>query len=252
TMPDQTLDWRYAYDSQSRLAVATGSAAQTVANPEYWHAWLPDGSAAALRVNGDTARPHIERDASGLPLRVDGFDLGYGPQRRLERLLRDGAVLAHYRHNAFGHRIEAHSAQEYVQYFYLGNRLVAESRQPLTAASRPEERLITRRYIHAGDAIVGMIDYSRKTPAGVLYAVHADLLGMPRMVTDARRRIRWLARTTPLGAARRAAGDLDLRLRLPGQIADSITGWHDNLLRTYHPRWGHYLEPDPLGPLPGT
>ncbi|MBS0544557.1 MAG: DUF2235 domain-containing protein, partial [Proteobacteria bacterium] len=30
------------------------------------------------------------------------------------------------------------------------------------------------------------------------------------------------------------------------------TGWHDNVLRTYDPRRGDYLEPDPLGPHPLT
>lgn len=287
--PGSARGWRYAYDGQSRLAVAVaaptqGIAASTFPAPaplapslpsasdanasphgssfsadahaatvsEHWHAWLPDGSAAALRLNGDDAKPHIERDASGLPLRVDGFDLEYGPQRRLEQLRRDGNILARYRHNAFGHRIEADSPNEYAQYFYLDNRLVAESRQPGKPASRPDGRLVTRRYIHAGDAIVGMIDYSSEAPSGALYAVHADLLGAPRMVTDAQRRIRWLARFTPFGAAQRVAGDLEFDLRLPGQIADAVTGWHDNLLRTYHPRWGQYLEPDPLGPLPGT
>src|SRR5690606_7180155 len=43
-----------------------------------------------------------------------------------------------------------------------------------------------------------------------------------------------------------------LQLRLPGQVHDPETGWHDNLLRTYLPERGHYLEPDPLGPVPGN
>ena len=48
------------------------------------------------------------------------------------------------------------------------------------------------------------------------------------------------------------AGELQFALRMPGQYEDEETGWHDNLLRTYVPDAGHYLEPDPLGPLPGT
>jgi len=64
--------------------------------------------------------------------------------------------------------------------------------------------------------------------------------------------VRWLASYTPLGEARRAAGDLTLDLRLPGQWFDAATGLHDNGLRTYAPQWGQYLEPDPLGPVPGS
>ncbi|WP_026068188.1 DUF6531 domain-containing protein [Pusillimonas noertemannii] len=248
--PHHAIDWRYAYDSQSRLAAASSSSANGPS--ERWHAWRSDGSIAALRLDGETMRPHIRRDASGLPQKVDGFELRYGPQRRLEQLRRNGNLVERYRHNAFGHRIEAESPTEHVQYFYLGNRLVAESRQPRQRGSQPDGRLVTRRYIHAGDVIVGMIDYGREAPSGTLYAVHADLLGMPRLITDARRHIRWLARHTPFGAAHRLAGDLDFKLRLPGQLADAASGWHDNLLRTYHPGLGQYLEPDPLGPLPGT
>jgi RHS repeat-associated protein len=42
----------------------------------------------------------------------------------------------------------------------------------------------------------------------------------------------------------------ELNLRLPGQYFDQETGWHDNVLRTYDPQRGEYLEPDPLGPTP--
>src|SRR5690606_27705021 len=118
---------------------------------------------------------------------------------------------------------------------YLDSRLVAESRQSRTPASHPDNRLITRRYIHAQHAIVGMIDYSPQHPSGVLYAVHTDLVGAPRIVTDAAGQIRWLAEYTPTGRAQRIAGDLRLDLRLPGQVADATTGLHDNLLRTYDP-----------------
>src|SRR5690606_8757759 len=69
---------------------------------------------------------------------------------------------------------------------------------------------------------------------------------------DAQGRIRWKADYTPLGAVLHETGDMRLKIRLPGQISDMATGWHDNLLRTYHPLMGHYAEPDPLGPLPGA
>ncbi|OWT63488.1 phospholipase effector Tle1 domain-containing protein [Candidimonas nitroreducens] len=115
---------------------------------------------------------------------------------------------------------------------------------------------ITRRYIYARHALVGFIDYATDpathAPTASLYAVHSDLLGAPRLVTDAGGRIRWLAEYEPTGSARRIAGDLELDLRLPGQVLDRGTGWHDNLLRTYLPGLGQYLESDPLGPLPGS
>jgi len=82
-----------------------------------------------------------------------------------------------------------------------------------------------------------------------------------RLVTDARRapvralgadgRTAWSARYDRLGAATIAPGaKVDVPLRLPGQYHDDETGWHHNHWRTYDPRAGRYLEPDPLGLQP--
>src|SRR5690606_38323256 len=56
----------------------------------------------------------------------------------------------------------------------------------------------------------------------------------------------------PLGRAHRLSGELALDLRLPGQVHDPATGWHHNGMPVYDPAAGHYLEADPLGPLPGS
>src|SRR5690606_8286369 len=72
------------------------------------------------------------------------------------------------------------------------------------------------------------------------------------LVTDAQQNIRWRASYTPLGHLLEHRGDLAFALRQPGHYADPDTGWHDNLLRTYHPGLGQYLEPDPAGPIPGS
>lgn len=281
--------WRYAYDAQDRMAAAqrftpaqakpsSTSASMTLSLspsqppaapgttvPPIWYAWRDDGSLAARRENGHTQRPVISRDSSGLPRMVDGIQLEYGPGRRLQRATRGNTTLATYRHNALGQRIRATTAHARTDYFYLDNKVVAEATMPATAAQpsdpattpasgRPAPSRMTRRYVYAGDVLVGLIDYPPGQPdaMGELYAVHADLLGAPRAVTDASRAIRWLAAYTPTGQASRIAGDLTLDVRLPGQMFDAATGWHDNLLRTYVPALGHYLEPDPLGPVPGN
>lgn len=263
--------YHYAYDGQARIIAASSSEARTPVptpmpvpdasrvnhealhmNQEHWFAWEQDGSALATRRDGSTSQPQVARDASGLPQTVDGLVLHYGPQRRLEQVRRNKQPIAIYRHNAFGHRIQVLTPDEEVGYFYLDNRVVAELRRPRGKGPQPERLPITRRYLYAGHTLVGVIDYSSAHPTGSLYAVHTDLMGAPHMVTDSQRKIRWLADYTALGSARQVAGDLRFDLRLPGQVVDAATGWHDNLLRTYDPRFGHYLEPDPLGPLPGT
>src|SRR5690606_23588323 len=62
---------------------------------------------------------------------------------------------------------------------------------------------------------------------------------------------KWLALPEPEGKMTPLIARLRQPLRYPGQYHDEATGWADNLYRTYDPAFGHYLEPDPVGPLPG-
>ncbi|HLU16207.1 MAG TPA: DUF2235 domain-containing protein [Burkholderiaceae bacterium] len=234
--------WAYAYDEYSRLIGYRDGANPT---NTHWLAWDGGGAAAAVRDGPNTRHADIDRDASGLPTQANGYTLSYGAGRRLQAVHHQGQPLVQYRHNAFGYRIRRENAQgQKTDYFYLDNRMVAEMDNTTTG--------ITRRYIYAHHVPVAMIDYSFDRPAEQLLAVHADVQGAPRLVTDHQQRVRWHAHYTPLGQARIVEDEVRMDLRLPGQVADPDTGWHDNLLRTYLPEWGHYLEPDPLGPVPGN
>src|SRR5690606_31022359 len=155
---------------------------------------------------------------------IDGRRLAYGPQRRLTQVSRHdtesadpptaapqaGKVLADYQHNAFGHRIGKRSPGIHSDYFYLDNQLVAEKQHPPDANDLPsrkgsplsaDERAqpafsVSRRYIRVGQTVVGLIVYPEAgadTGPAQLLAVHTDLIGAPRLVTDSHQRIRWLA-----------------------------------------------------------
>ncbi len=242
------------YDAHSRLI-----SARETKGPEpeqWWYAWHADGRLAAALVSGREHSLALQHDASGLPREAAGLTLEYGPQRRLESLSGSEGLLARYRHNAYGHRVTkrrfraagnegATSGDETVHFLFVSNRLVAEAHQ------QGEAFRVTRRYLYAGHVVVGMIDYPSEGPPR-LYAVHADLSGVPRMLTDQDQVVRWLARYTPTGKALQVVGDISFPLRFPGQYEDAESGWHDNLLRTYVPSAGQYLEPDPMGPAPGT
>lgn len=287
--------WHYAYDEYSRLAghhrstvndiVTDGIAATTTTDTTKiiddvatsWLAWDAGGTAAATRTLAKTTRPTVRRDPSGLAMHADGYDLSYGAGRRLNKVMRDGQLVAQYQHNAFGYRISRQTpGGQRSDYFYLNNQLVAQADQHepagdtdavgavgaagagadenanANANANTSQPSITRRYVYAHHVPVAIIDYSPQTPEGQYFSVHADLQGAPRLMTDQDRRVRWHADYSPLGKAINVSGDMQLELRLPGQTEDAATGWHDNLLRTYQPDWGHYLEPDPLGPVPGN
>ncbi len=251
--------WRYAYNPDGQMTGATQLAQPRSGTPPSdasndtstsWYAWDADGSAAAIKHQNSTAIPSISRDASGLPHTLDGKQLHYGPNRRLTQVHQQGVTLASYRHNAFGYQIHKRGQNIDTHYLYLDNKLVAQADNGNT---------ITRRYIYAQHVLVGFIDYQvaagqatdTSYASALLYAVHSDLTGAPRLITDTKGSIRWRSYYLPTGLAIAISGDLTLDLRLPGQVYDALTGWHDNLLRTYLPQSGQYLEPDPLGPVPG-
>ncbi|TSH91241.1 hypothetical protein FOZ76_19040 [Verticiella sediminum] len=227
--------WRYGYDEQGRLARVEGPG---VSHGEAGLAWQADGGRAGP---GEIR----ERDASGLPRHVDGWRLQYSGLRRLAQVSR-GERVARYRHNAYGERVSATYGNDATagtwEFVYEGQRLAAVWRGGQGQA-RP-----WRRYLHAGAVPVAMIDYTGRAPT--LYFLHADAIGLPRAVTDGQGAVRWEGTYSPFGELTGMAGEPRLMplLRLPGQVVDPLTGWHDNYQRTYEPGRGQYLEPDPFGP----
>jgi RHS repeat-associated protein len=86
------------------------------------------------------------------------------------------------------------------------------------------------------------------------YWVHTDHLGTPLVATGALIDpiVVWRASYSAFGEATVEAnpggyGSIVLNYRLPGQFFDAETGLHYNFYRTYDPRLGRYLEPDPIG-----
>jgi RHS repeat-associated protein len=255
-----------------------------------FYAWRTGGEAAAHASHGWTRTPTRVREPGGLPRRADGFDLRHGPSRRLAAVDRAGVPVARYAHNAFGERVLRQvGADAPTHDFYLGQQLVAEqgSGPPGTIARRylyagPElvaiieypggralqapssqqteaswadrftSRIDTLR-AHAGMGwMYALLGGKSSSAAPRVLAVHPDASGTPRLVTDADQVERWRGDFGPFGDLRSEAGDVAMRMRLPGQVFDAETGWHDNYLRTYDPHAGSYLEPDPLGAEPGT
>jgi RHS repeat-associated protein len=220
------------------------------------HAWRPAGDALATQEDASTRIHRTRRDASGLPTAQGNLRLQYGPDRRLASVARGRTVLARYTHNAYGERIRRRGGGRAEDYLYAFNRLAAIAGTLATGGVG-----ITRRFVYAGWVPVAMITYPRPRPLGggggpapdpVFHAIHADAIGMPRAVTDAARQVRWRALWSPTGTAIAIDGELSMPLRQPGHLHDPATGLHDNYLRTYDPQAGHYLEPDPAGPMPAT
>ncbi|MGB6218723.1 MAG: DUF2235 domain-containing protein [Castellaniella sp.] len=252
-----TGSWRHqvlAHDAQDRLVGIQDDITRT------WLAWDENGRLLARRdqpvppsaATSAHAAPQstMTRDPSGLPLAVDGRTLHYQAQGRLAEVREAGRTRVRYAHNARGQQIRRIQHSGETERYYLDNRLAAVWRRPASTALDTQTFGVTQRYLYAHEVPVGLL-HTEADGRTRLYYVHADLLGAPVLVTDAQRAVRWAADYDALGRATRLRGDLALPLRRPGQDEDPATGWHDNVFRTYLPDRGHYLEPDPLGPLPG-
>ena len=242
TLAGQTYQTSYHYDGVQRLRRHRiwSSSSNRTSTREY--AWRTSGE----------ARQTIARDSTGLPTRIDRFLTRYNAQRRLTGVveqLGDGQKVI-YGHNALGERIWREDQHGRTQYLFDAQKMVAQGRDGKNGLR------VQRRFIYLHHVPVALIEYGEQPTQATLYFFHTDAIGLPQFLTDAKQAIRWRATYSPLGALLEQHHDLgkdfEQPLRMPGQVADALTGWHDNYQRTYDPHWGHYLEPDPLGPLPGN
>lgn len=266
----------YAYDPSQRM-VSTKTSAQYKEQDLsglHHYAWNKDGSSAAYFNGSNTIKPAIERDASGLPIKTGELELEYGPNRKLHYITKNKAFLAAYFYDAPGQRTIKTTPDTHTHYYYDENKLLVGEwtiqRDKLTTHGINDN--ISRRYIYAGKLPVAFIDYEQATfpikktsteevplddprrhsHLSKLYFIHTDHIGQPFMVTDQEKKIHWLAHNSPTGKSHILHADIEFNLRLPGQYYDKETGWHYNMNRYYDPGAGHYLEPDPIGPVPNN
>ncbi|TBO32928.1 hypothetical protein EYS42_07135 [Aquabacterium lacunae] len=238
--------------------------------------------------NHDWRTVAIARNASGLPLTITQGGrtraLRYNPDHRLIEVSQNGQLLARYGHNTHGQRISKlvgpqTPASQAQTFLWSQGQLSAEG----------HGQAIDRRYVYAHGVPVAVIDHPggasaitpaegpwsallqwaqavwrvAATPAPQLTYLHSNEIGTPVAATGARGQLLWQAEHSAFGELRALRTEhrpghapqggvkgFALNLRLPGQYFDAETSWHDNVLRTYDPQRGQYLEPDPLGPTP--
>ena len=265
----------YLYDERARMVAAESKASKASEHiiKDYLYAWNKDGSSLAYQIAEQTIRPTIQRDPSGLPIKIDRKDLKYNHYNRIQSIQSNGETLVEYDYDLMGRRVGKNFKDKRILYYYLGNKLVGEwTTDKLEELKYKKSRSVAhistnihRRYIYAGDLAVAFIDYPIGSTASkpglnntvvpieknvhTLYYIHSNHIGQPIMITDEQQNIHWLARYSPTGEAKIILENIEFNLRAPGQYYDVETGWHDNYYRTYDPQAGHYLEPDPIGPL---
>ena len=177
------------------------------------------------------------RDANGNPLQDKNHSYYYDAQNRLMTV--DSGNTAHYQYNALGQRVYKKTAAGELLFAYdESGKLLGEYNSNGTA----DQETVWL----ANLPVATVRDNSP-------FAVHADHLGTPRIITDAQRREIWQWYSDPFGTT--AANEdpdhngvaVTYNLRFAGQYFDKETGLHYNYFRDYDPKTGRYLESDPIG-----
>jgi len=251
---------RYAYDRFGRLIVRERHAsseapvdAGRAAHVEYFALDALGARVTARRRDGSdvVGAGSTPRDATGLPERYGALALRYGAQRRIVDA-RGPGVHARYRYDAFGRRIakqvertsEAQGAAHGAPAAAIAARGFLYRDQRLAAETDGDGR-VSRQYVYWDGLPLAVLEHLG-TQTAIVW-LHDDHLGAPIAATDEAARVVWRGERDAWGSVVREIGAFRQPLRLPGQYHDAETGLHDNLLRSYDPDAGRYLEPDPLG-----
>ncbi|MDF1565885.1 MAG: RHS domain-containing protein [Deltaproteobacteria bacterium] len=151
------------------------------------------------------------------------------------------------------------------------DELIEERVEPVVGVGLPGSVALTRSWIRAGGELIARRDHAhrnvldpasgQRTTRTLLSRVlwyHGDHLGTPQALTDERGSVVWKSHwRDPFGGPvqdQDPDGDgaqVSEPVRLPGQYDDGYFAWigeagpYHNWTRTFSPRIGRYLEPDP-------
>lgn len=262
------MDQSFAYDDVGRLTqISTASANWSLA-------YDANGNRTAVVLNGNASSYGTAADSNRLmtltnPARTLGYDaagnrisdagvsFAYDLTGRMQSATK-GGVTTSYGIDGLGRRLVKSRPGDYsglTFYLYgLGGELLGE----YTISGQP-----VREYVWLGNLPVAMFQPPEGAITGdtsvapLLFTVHSDHLGTPRLVTDASNQLRWSWLGEPFGsnAANEnpsGLGTLVFNLRLPGQVFDAETGLHYNYFRDYDASTGQYVQSDPLGLVAGV
>ena len=180
---------------------------------------------------------NLIRECRGMPPQVTEYT--YDSQHRLIGVSTPDGKSASYRYDAFGRRICKTVDGQTTQFFWQGDKLIAES--------GPRHY---RSYVYEPGSFrpLALLDGKGREDACPFY-YQLDHLGTPQELTSYGGAIVWSAKYTAHGKLREpihGAERLEQPLRFQGQYFDAESGLHYNRHRYYHPDIGRYLTQDPL------
>ncbi|AMN79666.1 RHS repeat-associated core domain-containing protein [Pseudomonas azotoformans] len=161
----------------------------------------------------------------------------YDCQHRLIGIKKPNGQTASYRYDPFGRRISKTVDGMTTEFFWQGDKLIAEH--------RAEHH---RSYLYEPDSFRPLAMLDGFGPKEIKpYHYQLDHLGTPQELTASDGQIVWSAHYRAYGEISRLdIGKIDNPLRFQGQYFDDESGLHYNRHRYYNPDIGRYLTPDPV------
>jgi len=233
-------EYAYAYDDVGNR-IASYEVKNDSAPKETDYTYAEDGKGNRLLGVHDVVSGVIqeyEYNEAGAALKAgDEFSYVYNAKQRPIEVYKAGELVAVYRYNMFGERVQKtvyiDGVAESTYYLYDGHTLVAEI---------DNSGQVTAQYLYLQDRYPVV-----KLDGKAVLAIHTDHLGTPRKVTNDDATLVWDANYTPFGKADVTVNMIEMNLRFPGQYEDAETGTHYNYFRNYDPGTGRYTTSDPIG-----
>jgi RHS repeat-associated protein len=181
----------------------------------------------------------------------------YGVDNRLMSVTDDGTIIERYRYTGGGERIVRETIDEFgattnrISEYFAKGQVLSEIKLP------PNGAQVERDIVWLGGVPIAQFR-NRFWANGSfrdeqLVFLHVDHLGAPRIGTGLSGNVIWRWDSDAFGKGG-ATSDPDgdgetvfVKLRLPGQIADSSSGKRFNYYRDYDQGLGRYLASDPIG-----
>jgi RHS repeat-associated protein len=249
--PGAPVNWSFGYDaSGNRTVVWRDGASSTYTTP-----------AGSNRLSGTTQPERaFAYDEAGNTVVASSnssppaaYTASYGPSGRLTGMTAtsgSGSVMASYTLDGAGQRVRkfdsSGSASTVIFVHDPAGQLLGEY-------DRTGKAL--REYVWLGNIPVAVFTPDPSGPLlkpPLVYPIHTDHLGAPRVVLDTANALRWTWLAEPFGTTAanqdpQGLGPFTFNLRLPGQYFDAETGLHHNGQRDYDPTLGRFVQPDPAG-----
>ena len=261
---DATLGCAFQYDNLDRLTVsqqgtpvtatqqfgydAVGNRSNFTLNGTATNYSYSSSSNQLLSLTGGTSRNYIY-DAAGNPTTIGALTYVYNNANRLITVKNGATVVASYKVNALGQRVEKNIGGTIMRYVY--------DEQAHLLGEYDSTGKIIQETLWLEDMPVATLRPTgasgNPTPVNTYYVL-ADHLGSPRAVVRPSDNVfmwRWdnvdpfgnnLTNENPAGQ-----GAFKYALRFPGQYYDAEVVSHYNYHRDYDPMVGRYEQSDPIG-----